>query len=119
MVTITKTLTGAFGFAGLLASFVLAAQEARNGEQLYVAYGCYQCHGYEGQGGVAGPRIGPSPYPFVAFAALVRRPANVMPAYAPSVLDDATLEAIYEFVRLRPQPADDRDIALLRRALPE
>lgn len=112
---ISKTMTGALGIAGLLATFALTAQEARNGEQLYVAYGCYQCHGYEGQGGVAGPRIGPSPYPFIAFATLVRRPANVMPAYAPSVLDDATLETIYQYVLTRPQPADDADIELLLR----
>lgn len=98
----------------LLAATALPAQPADDGESLYVAYGCYQCHGYEGQGGVAGPRIGPSPYPFVAFAQLVRRPADVMPAYAPSVLDDTTLERIYDYVRERPEPADGDDISLLR-----
>jgi ubiquinol-cytochrome c reductase cytochrome c subunit len=111
---ISKTLSAALAVAALLAPFAMSAQERQDGRQLYVAYGCYQCHGYEGQGGVAGPRIGPSPYPLAAFAALVRRPANVMPAYAPSVLDDPTLEMIFEYMRTRPQPADDQDIALLR-----
>lgn len=100
--------------ATLLAATPLPAQPAEDGRTLYVAYGCYQCHGYEGQGGVAGPRIGPSPYPFVAFAQLVRRPANVMPAYAPGVLDDAMLERIYDYVRARPEPPDGDEISLLR-----
>jgi mono/diheme cytochrome c family protein len=98
----------------LVAGADLPAQSADDGEALYVTFGCHQCHGYEGQGGVAGPRIGPTSYPFVAFAQLVRRPANVMPAYAPNVLDDATLERIYDYVRARPQPADLDDITLLR-----
>lgn len=100
--------------AALLAASELPAQTPDDGRVLYVNYGCYQCHGYEGQGGVAGPRIGPSPYPFIAFAQLVRRPANAMPAYAPGVLDDATLEKIYDYVRTRPAPADGDDIPLLR-----
>ncbi len=58
--------------------------------ELFVRYGCYQCHGYEGQGGEA-LRIAPSPYSFEAFAAKVRKPANEMPAYAPEVLSDARL----------------------------
>jgi mono/diheme cytochrome c family protein len=102
------------GIASLWGGGALLAQSTQDGKALFVAYGCYECHGYEGQGGVAGPRIGPSPYPFLAFAQLVRRPANVMPAYARSVLDDATLETIYEYVRTRPEPVDRDDISLLR-----
>jgi mono/diheme cytochrome c family protein len=102
------------GAAALFSAGALYAQETEGGKTLYVTYGCYQCHGYEGQGGVSGPRIGPSPYPFLTFSQLVRRPANVMPAYAPSVLDDATLETIYQYVRAVPEPADGDDIALLR-----
>ena len=87
---------------------------AGNGETLYAAYGCYQCHGYQGQGGVAGPRIAPSPYPYLAFAQLVRRPANVMPAYAPSVLDDETLRVIFDYVRSVAEPPALDDIPALR-----
>jgi mono/diheme cytochrome c family protein len=110
----SRTMSAAFAVAGLLGAFAISAQDSQDGRQLYVAYGCYQCHGYEGHGGVAGPRIGPSPYPLAAFAALVRRPSNVMPAYAPSVLDDPALEMIYEYMRSRPMPADDEEIALLQ-----
>jgi len=69
----------------------------------YVANGCYQCHGYAGQGG-AGARLARTAYSFEAFAALVRRPANEMPAYAPQVLDDRELRSIYDYVRSLPEP---------------
>ena len=69
----------------------------------YVANGCYQCHGYAGQGG-AGARLARTAYSFEAFAALVRRPAYEMPAYAPEVLDDPTLRSIYDYLRSFPEP---------------
>jgi mono/diheme cytochrome c family protein len=74
--------------------------------ELFVRYGCYQCHGYEGQGGEA-LRIAPSPYPFEVFAAKVRKPANEMPAYASEVLSDAELQALYRYVRAIPEPPVD------------
>jgi len=84
------------------------------GRERFESYGCFQCHGYEGQGGASGPRIAPSPYPYAAFEALVRRPANVMPAYSPVVLDDSDLRAIFDYVRSRPEPPPLEDIAALR-----
>jgi mono/diheme cytochrome c family protein len=69
----------------------------------YVANGCYQCHGYAGQGG-AGARLARTAYSFEAFAALVRRPANEMPAYAPQVLDERELRSIYDYLRSLPEP---------------
>ena len=89
----------------LVAAFASAAPAPAD-RDLFVRYGCYQCHGYEGQGGEA-LRIAPSPYPFDAFAAKVRKPANEMPAYAPEVLSDADLEAIYRYVRAIPEPPAD------------
>jgi ubiquinol-cytochrome c reductase cytochrome c subunit len=90
------------------------AQTNQPGKARYVATGCFQCHGYEGQGGVAGPRIAPSPYPYLAFAQLVRRPANVMPAYSAAVLDDDTLRAIFDYVVSIPEPAALEDIPALQ-----
>ena len=96
-----------------LAGSAARAQSAGDGATSFAAYGCYQCHGYEGQGGDAGPRIGPSPYPYVAFARFVRRPVNVMPAYAPEVLSEAILRTIYDYVRSRPEPESADSIRLL------
>jgi mono/diheme cytochrome c family protein len=96
----------------LLAAPVVIAQDG-DGRDRFVAYGCYQCHGFEGQGGDA-VRIAPSAYPFKAFATLVRRPGNVMPAYPPEALSDEDLRAIYRYVRSIPEPLPKDDIALLQ-----
>ncbi len=81
----------------LLAGASLAA-DPDVGKQLYDTRGCFQCHGYVGQGGSAGPRLAPEPIPLAAFKAIVRKPPNLMPAYSPNVLSDAELEAIYRYV---------------------
>ena len=97
----------------VLAAAAAYAQDVGRGRELYDANGCYQCHGYAGQGGAA-LRIAPSLYPFEAFAQLVRRPANEMPAYAAAVLSDADLQAIYRYVRSVPEPPAVADIPALR-----
>jgi mono/diheme cytochrome c family protein len=105
----TASVLGAALLAAALASVVpvlTSAAPAAADRELFVRYGCYQCHGYEGQGGEA-LRIAPSPYPFDAFAAKVRKPANEMPAYAPEVLSDADLQALYRYVRAISEPPAD------------
>jgi mono/diheme cytochrome c family protein len=86
-----------------LAATAHLASAAPDARAPYVANGCYQCHGYAGQGG-AGARLARTTYSFEAFAALVRRPANEMPAYAPEVLDDRALRSIYDYLRSLPEP---------------
>jgi len=91
----------AFGVA--MAALAQAAGAAPDERSPYVANGCYQCHGYAGQGG-AGARLARTAYSFDAFAAFVRRPANEMPAYAPEVLNDHELRSIYDYLRELPEP---------------
>lgn len=90
------------------------SQQPEEGATSFVANGCYQCHGYQGQGGAAGPRIAPTAYPYEAFARLVRRPPNEMPPYAAEALSEETLQAIYRYVRSLPEPPPASDIELLR-----
>ena len=78
-------------------------ETVREGRALYESQQCWQCHGYEGQGSVAGVRIAPTLYPYEAFALLVRH-TNLMPAYSPNVLSDEQLRLIYAFVRYIPEP---------------
>ena len=79
---------------------------ATEGKNLYVSYGCYQCHGYEAQGSSAtGPRLGPRPIAFDAFSRYVRQPTGQMPPYTTKVVSDADLTNIYAFVSSRPAPA--------------
>ncbi len=113
LVSLLRTLASAVTFLLLLGVGNASAQDADRGRVLYEANGCYQCHGYAGQGGAA-LRIAPSQYPLEAFAQLVRRPANEMPAYAAAVLSDADLQAIYRYVRSVPEPPALAEIPALR-----
>jgi mono/diheme cytochrome c family protein len=73
------------------------------GRKLYASYGCYQCHGYEGQGSSAtGPRIGPRPLPLASFSKYVRRPTGQMPPYTTKVVSDSDLANIHAFLDARP-----------------
>lgn len=78
-------------------------EAVRDGRALYGSHQCWQCHGYEGQGSVAGVRIAPTFYPFEAFSRLVRH-TNIMPAYSPNVLSEEQLRLIYAYVRSIPEP---------------
>ena len=84
---------------------------AAQGRALYLDFQCWQCHGYEGQGGAA-PRIASINYAFEAFERFVRFP-NVMPAYPPDLLDDDSLRRVYAFVRSLPEPPRREDIPAL------
>mgnify|MGYP001227853641 CR=1 FL=1 len=90
----------------LLVSHAVFAQESKSdvdaGKALYDSFQCWQCHGYEGQGGRSGSRIVPAD-PYIVFSTLVRY-TNLMPAYSPAELSDAQLKLIYEFVRSIPAP---------------
>jgi ubiquinol-cytochrome c reductase cytochrome c subunit len=91
------------------------AGNAEAGKKLYVSYGCYQCHGYEGQGSSAtGPRLGPRPIAFAAFSRYVRQPTGQMPPYTVKVVSDADLTNIYAFVQSRPAPPSVQAIPILR-----
>ena len=82
----------------------------------YVEHGCYQCHGYDGQGGVAtGPALVPRGGNFESFAAYVRQPAGVMPPYSANILPDAELQEIYEYVSSLPSSPQASEIELLSR----
>jgi len=121
-------LTGAVFGVVLLAGLGLAAQgpatakpaqapsgNVEMGKKLFTSYGCYQCHGYEGQGSSAtGARLAPNPFPIQAFIAYVRRPAGQMPFYSSKVVPDADLVHIHAFLSSRPAPPPVASLPLLR-----
>jgi ubiquinol-cytochrome c reductase cytochrome c subunit len=82
-------------------------EETRAGRAEFVEMGCYQCHGYEGQGARGtGPRIAPDPLPLEIFSNIVRRPPDVMPAYSPNVLSEGKLKRIHDYLVSVPEPPD-------------
>ena len=114
------TLTDIYAFvhqrqAGQPAAAPAAAPPGRveAGAKLYGTVGCYQCHSNEGQGGVQGPRIGPSPIPFARFSSYIRNPTGDMPPYTAAVLSNQDLADIYAFLSARVQPPALNSIPLL------
>jgi len=90
------------------------AGNAANGRKLFVSFGCYQCHGYEAQGGSAGPRLAPRPIAYAQFMKYVRHPTNEMPPFTEKIVKDAELTDIYAFLRAQPAPPDVDKIPLLK-----
>jgi len=89
--------------------------DAKTGKRLYTNYGCYQCHGYEGQGApTTGPRLAPDPIPFAAFVGYLRGPRGEMPPYTAKVVSDQELADIYAFLQSLPHPPAARSLPLLK-----
>ena len=77
-------------------------------------YQCYTCHGTIGQGGgAAGPRIAPSPFPWVAFEYQVRKPRQDMPPYREAFVSNQELADMYAYLLTIQPAATVKDIPLL------
>lgn len=100
--------------AGLvLTSSVAAAGSGEKGKAAYVRHGCWQCHGFDGQGSVAGSKIAPNPMPFEAFSDFVRTTGGAMPPYQKAILSDEDLADIYAYLQSVPKARDPKTIPLL------
>jgi len=86
-----------------------------NGQRLFVRDGCYECHGYLGQGSTStgGTRLGPPQIPLSAFISYVREPTGQMPPYTAKVISDADLAEIYNFLKSVPPPPPLKSISIL------
>ena len=110
-----------FAFALLIGSAGFAAAQspapvgdASNGQKLYMADGCYQCHGTVGQGARAtGPKLAPNPMPYEIFTNQVRKPVAVMPPYTALVLSDAQLADVYAYLSSLPGPPKPESVTIL------
>jgi mono/diheme cytochrome c family protein len=94
-----------------------SSANSQNGQHLYTAFGCYECHGYQGQGSTqtGGTRLGPPQIPFSGFVAYVRQPTSQMPPYTSKAVSDAQLADIYAFLKSLPQATPSKDIPLLNK----
>ena len=89
------------------------AQNAENGKRVFVRDGCYECHGYNGQGTIAGARLAPPVLNAQGMIRYVRRPAGAMPAFTDKVLSDQEVNDIYAYLKTMPAPKPVKDIPLL------
>jgi mono/diheme cytochrome c family protein len=92
-----------------------AAVNPGNGQRLFVKYGCYECHGYLGQGSTStgGTRLGPPQIPLSAFVSYVREPTGQMPPYTAKAISNEDLSEIYNFLKSVPPPPPLKSIPIL------
>jgi mono/diheme cytochrome c family protein len=87
-----------------------------NGKRVYLAVGCFTCHGRSGQGGsynYPAPALAETKLPLEAFKVFLRVGPNDMPAYTESVLSDKDVADIHAFLRSLPGRRPPKDFPLL------
>lgn len=114
-------ILGAVAFAAL--GFVTAAPaqnapagDAANGKRVYLADGCFMCHGRVGQGGAMNypaPSLAKLEMPVESFVSFLRDAPNDMPAYTANVLSDSEAADILAFLQSLPGRRSAKDFPLL------
>lgn len=87
-----------------------------NGKRLYLADGCFECHGRAGQGGrfnYLTPALAQIALPVDSFTAFLREAPNDMPSFSAEVLSDKDAADIHAFLSSLPGPRPAKDIPIL------
>jgi mono/diheme cytochrome c family protein len=107
-------------FVGCLAGAGLWAQNsnsanAANGKKLFEAKACYECHGWRGQGGLAGARLAQTKLNLQGFRNVLRNPPpSNMPPYRAAVLTDQEVADLFAYIQSFPVPESAEKIPLLK-----
>jgi mono/diheme cytochrome c family protein len=86
------------------------------GEHIYLAVGCFECHGRAGQGGRFNypvPPLAQIELPAESFIAFLRAAPNDMPAFSADVLSDQDAADIHAYLRSLPGRKPVKDFPLL------
>jgi len=84
--------------------------DAANGKRIYLATGCFECHGRVGQGGAfngPAPTLAKTMLPFEGVQMQLRNPSNDMPAYSEKVMSDKDIADIYAYLQSLSGPRKD------------
>ncbi len=90
--------------------------DAANGKLIYLADGCFTCHGRAGQGGAMNypaPAIAKLEMPVESFVSFLRDAPNDMPAYSTEVLSDKEAADIHAFLQSLPGRKPAKEFPLL------
>jgi len=93
-----------------------ASGDAANGKRVYLADGCFMCHGRVGQGGAMNypaPAIAKLEMPVESFVSFLRDAPNDMPAYSKDVLSDKEAADIHAFLKSLPGRKPAKEFPLL------
>ncbi len=107
--------------AALAVSVVLGhgaalAASAEKGKAAFMKYGCWQCHGTQGQGSAItsqGKVLAPDPLPIEGFVAFVRSTNRGMPPYSEKILPNEDLADMHAYLASIPKTKDYKTIPLL------
>ena len=120
--TFSRALGVAFVATALAATMIsVRAEDAPsgdpvNGKRVYLADGCFECHGRAGQGGQFNyqtPALAQTALPVESFIAFLREAPNDMPSFSAEVLSDKDAADIHAFLRSLPGPRPVREIPQL------
>lgn len=92
-----------------------SAGDATRGKQIFDRVGCWQCHGYEGQGANTGPKLAPDPMDMEALKSFLRAAsATSMPPYSTKILSDDEIADIHAYLASVKKPPSTKTIPLLQ-----
>jgi mono/diheme cytochrome c family protein len=106
---------------GIAAALPASAQsapkgDATSGKKIYLADGCYQCHGSVGQGGLMtgqAPVLAQTKMPYTAFMRQLRNPINDMPPYPDNLLSEKEAADIFAYLQSLPGRRPVKDYPIL------
>jgi mono/diheme cytochrome c family protein len=114
-----RNIVGASVLCAVVSVLAFAEEPPGNrveGKRLFLAYGCYQCHGTTGAGGgPAGPTLAPNPLPLAGVRAKLRTASGRMPVYAVALVTDSQIVDIVAYLQSIPSGRSAKDIPLLNR----
>ena len=87
-----------------------------NGKRVYLADGCFECHGRAGQGGTFNyptPSLAQIALPVESFIAFLREAPNDMPSFSAEVLSDKDAADIHAFLSSLPGRKPVKDFPIL------
>src|ERR1700752_725017 len=87
-----------------------------NGQRLYMADGCFECHGRAGQGGrfnYLTPALADIALPGESFISFLREAPNDMPSFSADVLPDKDAADFHAYLSSLPGPKSPKDFPLL------
>ena len=116
VVSLIAATFAVLGFGAAALAQNAGSGDAANGKRVYLADGCFECHGRVGQGGAMNypaPALAQVEMPIESFMAYLRNGPNDMPAYSASVLSDKEAADIYAFLRSLPGRKPVKDFPLL------
>jgi mono/diheme cytochrome c family protein len=117
VVVFSTAACAALGWAAVALAEGAGSGDVAKGRNVYLAVGCFECHGRAGQGGAMNypaPALAKIEMPVESFVAYLRNAPNDMPAYTANVLSDADATDIWAFLQSLPGRKPVKDFPLLK-----